>query len=75
MEEHLHSEGVRCPRQGGGAEYIINVIYYIYINRLRTYICYMVKKRKSFRKTSTCQQPTFKTAEIAFEVFLHIPKK
>ena len=32
MEEHLHSEGVRCPRQGEGAEYIINVIYYIYLS-------------------------------------------
>ena len=29
MEEHLHlhSEGVICPPQGKGAEYIINVIY------------------------------------------------
>ena len=51
MEEHLHSEGVRCPRQGGGAEYIINVIYYIYLNHIsRTYICDMMKKHKKFEK-------------------------
>ena len=51
MEEHLHSEGVRCPRQGGGGGvyYLCDIlhIYQHYISR--TYIC-DVETQKSFRK-------------------------
>ena len=33
--------------RGKGAEYIINVIYYIYLNDIsRTFICDMIKKQK-----------------------------